>query len=76
MAPGVWLPCGSEWEEQLSSVSRSDFEPLTELEWELGQVDNKTDLGWASSEAILILVKLVASLAVKNNERGVCVSVG
>lgn len=61
---GVWLSCDSKWEEQPSSVSRSGFEPLMKLEWEIGQVDNKTNLGWASSKAIFILVKLVASLAV------------
>ena len=61
---GVWLSCRSKWEEQPSSVSRSGFEPLMELEWEIGHTDDKTNLGWAASEAILILVKLVASLAV------------
>ena len=39
-------PEGSKWEEQPSSSSRSGFETVTVLDdREIGQVDNKTNLG-------------------------------
>lgn len=39
-------PEGSKWEEQPSSASRSGFETMKALDdWEIGQVDNKTNLG-------------------------------
>lgn len=50
---GVFGSPADQREEQPSSVSGSGLEPVTELEWEIGQVDDKTNLGWATGEAIL-----------------------
>ena len=63
-------PEGSKWEQQPSSTSRSGFEVMAVLDdQEIGQVDNKTNVGSASSEAVPFLAKLVACFSLFKKNR-------